>query len=66
MSSLTQGLAFRMREKGRPHKANITHHPPLSWQNKAIVALQQIGIPIAPKDVLTLEDYRVYKKQYGA
>lgn len=65
-SSLTQGLASRMRERGLPHKANITHHPPLGWQNKAIVALQEIGVPIAPKDVLTTDDYRVYKRQYGA
>jgi len=65
-SSLTQGLAFRMREKGLPHKANITHHPPLGWQNKAIVALQELGVPITPKDVLTPEDYRVYKRHYGA
>jgi len=65
-SSLTQGLAFRMRDKGLPHKANITHHPPLGWQNKAIVALRELGVPIDPKDVLTPKDYRVYKRQYGA
>ncbi len=65
-SSLTQGLAFRMRDKGLPQKANITHHPPLGWQNKAIVALKDLGVPIDPKEMLTPEDYRVYKRQYGA
>jgi hypothetical protein len=65
-SSLTQMLAFRMQEKGLPHKANIRHHPPLGWQNKAIVALQELGVPITSKDALTPEDYRVYKRRYGA
>ena len=65
-SSLTQDLAFRMSEKGFPPTENITHHPPLAWQNKALTALQNIGVPIESKDILTPEDYRVYKRRYGA
>lgn len=64
--SLTQGLASQMQAKGLPHKANITHHPALGWQNKAIVALQELSVPISAKDVLTSEDYRAYKRRYGA
>lgn len=65
-SSLTQGLAYQMAEKGLPHKANITHHPSLGWQNKAIVALQELGVQITPKDVLTPDDHKKYKRLYGA
>ncbi len=64
--SLTQGLASQMQDKGMSNKANITHHPPLGWQNKAIVTLRELNISIDPKDVLTPEDYRRFNTQYGA
>lgn len=64
--SLTHDLSLSMQEKGLPHKANITHHPPLSWQHRAIVALKEIGVQIESKDVLTSEDYHKYKRLYGA
>lgn len=65
-SSLAQGLSKKMLQKGIKHKADIVHYPALRWQHKAILALRELGVPIDPKDVLTPEDYRVYKRQYGA
>lgn len=66
-SSLTQGLSTRMWEKGYPCKAAITHRPhSFNWQHNAIVALRSVGVPVGPKDVLKVEDYRKYKRIYGA
>jgi hypothetical protein len=65
--SLTGGLSDKMGDLGIRTKASITHSPyNFNWQNKALTALQNLGVPIDSKDVLTLEDYRIYKRQYGA
>ncbi len=65
-SSLTRSLSSKMRMKGTPHKDNITHNPTnFSWQHKAVKTLNDIGVKIAPKDVLSQEDYALYKRLYG-
>ena len=64
--SLTSGLSHRMKKKGCPHKESITHRPHIYWQHQAIVALQDIGVPVEPRCVLEESDYRKYKRIYGA
>lgn len=65
--SLTGGLRDQMMRLGIMYKAEITHSPyNFNWQNKAIVALKDIGVPIDSKDVLTPEDHKKYKRLYGA
>lgn len=65
--SLTSELSDKMVNLSIPTKASITHSPyNFNWQNKALTALQGIGVPIDSKDVLSPEDYRIYKRQYGA
>jgi hypothetical protein len=42
---------------GMPHD-KITHHPNLTWQHKALLALRKkYGLSIGPGDVLTRSDY---------
>jgi len=65
--SLTSGMSILMRKKGYPHKDAITHRPQkFYWQHQAIVALREIGVPIEPRFVLEADDYRKYKRIYGA
>ena len=63
---LTAGLHQKMRQQDVLLKDSIVHHPPLGWQNKAIIALRSLGLHVNPKDVLTADDYVVYKRRYGA
>lgn len=67
-NSLTSGLSNAMRRVGIQHRAEITHSPSTRyiWQNKAISTLKDIGVPINSKDVLMLDDYKKYKRLYGA
>ena len=63
---LTQGLQEKMERKGIIHTENITHNSTnVSWQNKAIKALNKLRIGIAPQDVLSDEDAMKYKRRYG-
>jgi hypothetical protein len=65
--SLTSGLRDKMERLGIRHKADITHNPRnFNWQNKAIEALQELGVPLDSKDVLPPEDHKEYKRLYGA
>ena len=65
--SLTSGLSYKMATFGIRHRADISHSPHnYTWQNKAIGALKEIGISIESKDVLSIEDYKKYKRRYGA
>lgn len=43
----------------------ITHNPELTWQRKAVEALQQLGMRIQAKDVLTTKDAKAFKKKFG-
>ncbi len=44
---------------------NITHHPPLGWQHRSLIALKKANIDIHPKDVLSPSDYIQYKRKFG-
>ncbi|MDQ7075320.1 MAG: EH signature domain-containing protein [Gammaproteobacteria bacterium] len=63
-SSLTGGLRDQMLKLGLQHEVDITHR--FNWQHEAILALKNVGVPINSKDVLTLDDYKKYKRMYGA
>ncbi|MFK5894924.1 MAG: EH signature domain-containing protein [Pseudomonadota bacterium] len=65
--ALTQGLNYAMELKGAPCYDNITHNPTnFNWQHKAISSLNDIGVDIKAKDVLSADDYRKYIRRYGA
>lgn len=65
-SSLTGDMGHSMEQKGTPPVANITHNPSnFNWQHNAIQTLNRIGIGIKAKDVLSREDYLLYKRRYG-
>ena len=64
--ALTGGLNDKMLMKGTPSHANITHSPSnFSWQKKAVTALNEVGIGIKAKDVLSADDYRQYVRYHG-
>ena len=64
---LTAGLAEKMYDEDgqRLLVDSITHHPALSWQNKALGAMKKAGVKISPEDVLTESDYFEYKRKFG-
>jgi hypothetical protein len=64
-NELTRDLNIRMEILGCGAKAHITHHPNITWQHNALTALNDIGIDIRAQEVLTVEDYKVYKRQFG-
>ena len=43
----------------------IVHNPNVTWQRKAIQALESLGIRLYVEKLLTPEDYRIYKHKYG-
>ncbi|MEA1967625.1 MAG: EH signature domain-containing protein [Thermodesulfobacteriota bacterium] len=59
---LTQELNSHMREFA---EADIIHNR-ITWQHKALKTLNRIGINIRAQDVLTLEDYKEFKRKFGA
>ena len=64
--ALTSGLDERMRKRHCGAKANIQHNPAsFSWQKKAILELQDLGVEIHAKDVLSDGDYREFKRKHG-
>ena len=65
-SALTQNLSLHMSRKGIPPQVNIVHNPSqFNWQHKAVAALNEIGVNVTIKDVLSDEDYLRYKRFHG-
>ncbi|CCK80598.1 EH signature domain-containing protein [Desulfobacula toluolica] len=65
-SELTSGLNQKMIEKNCEAVAQIKHTPVnFRWQKNAIEALRGLGVYISPQDVLSLEDYRSFKRKFG-
>jgi hypothetical protein len=65
---LTTGIHNQMVKGGvsMGAKAKITHNPTnFSWQRKALDELQELGIKVTPKDVLSESDYKKFKQQFG-
>lgn len=63
---LTSGLKEEIQGYSTAHfLENITHHPPLNWQQKTLKQLDKHGIAIRPEQVLSTEDYREFKQKYG-
>lgn len=48
---------------GNTNSMKIPHHG--AWQHKVIAALKALGTNINPEDVLSAEDYRMYRRSYG-
>lgn len=63
-SEMTIELHSRMLRFNCGAEAYINHDPIL-WQHKALTALNGIGINIRAQDVLTVEDYKVFKRRFG-
>jgi len=64
-SELTQDLNIRMEKFDCGVEEHITHNPNITWQHKALATLNHIGINIRAQEVLTVDDYRVYKRRFG-
>ncbi len=64
-NEMTQGLNSRMINSGCGAEAQITHNPPITWQHKALTALNEIGIRIGAEDVLTINEYKEFKRRFG-
>ena len=64
-SELTQDLNSRMWELDCGAEAHITHNPNITWQHKALTMLNSIGINIRAQEVLSVEDYKVFKRRFG-
>lgn len=65
-SALTSGMGSHMKDaKGEKLLIDtVVHHPHLTWQNKAIAAINQTDVKIHPRDVLTEADYQDYKRKF--
>ena len=63
-SELTNELHSRMWKFNCGAEAYINHDAIL-WQYKALTTLNSIGINIRAQDVLTVEDYQVFKRRFG-
>lgn len=44
---------------------SVIHHPNVSWQRKAIKALEGLGVRLNVEKLLTPQDYHTYKQKYG-
>lgn len=64
-SELTQDLNSRMWELDCGAEEHITHNPNITWQHKALATLNNIGINIKAQEVLTVADYKIYKRRFG-
>ncbi|GIU15823.1 MULTISPECIES: EH signature domain-containing protein [unclassified Shewanella] len=66
-SELTNGLAAKMAIKGCRPSARIQHNPTnFNWQYQGVEALKSLGMNVTGLDVLSTEDYKRYKRLYGA
>jgi len=63
---LTSGMNNKMSDRYCGAVARITHTPTnYSWQKKAVSELQELGVNIYAKDVLSNEDYLKFKRKHG-
>ena len=62
---MTQGLNTRMTNLGCGAEAKIIHNPPITWQHKALTTLNDIGIRVSAQDVLTVDEYKAFKRRFG-
>lgn len=64
--SLTLGLNEAMYKYGCDAYDNFTHNPAsFSWQRRSIQAINNLGGKIRASDVLSEDDYSIYKRIYG-
>ena len=63
--TLTSQVDREVEKMMLPKRFKITHNPELTWQRKAVEALQQLGMRINAKDVLTTKDAKAFKKKFG-
>ena len=64
--ALTAGLNEQMYEYGCEAYDFFTHSPKsFSWQRRSIEALNELGVKVRAADVLSDDDYRIYKRMYG-
>jgi len=64
--ALTAGLNEQMYEYGCEAYDYFTHSPKnFSWQRRSIEALNELGVKVRAADVLSDDDYRIYKRMYG-
>lgn len=63
---LTSGFNARTIKHGYAAINNFTHHPVnFNWQRKALETLKRMGVSIRAADVLSADDYQLYKRLYG-
>lgn len=63
---LTLGLNEAMKKFGCEAYDHFHHSPQnYSWQKKAIDSLNKLGVSVSPKDVLSEDDYKKYKRLHG-
>jgi len=65
-SELGPRLAEMYERKSQKAAFSVTHNPNLTWQHKVIQEFGKQGVSINPEWVLTLDDYRNYRRKYGA
>ncbi|WP_295031794.1 EH signature domain-containing protein [Shewanella sp.] len=66
-SALTSGLSAKMALKGCKPSAKILHSPAkYKWQYEGVQALKGLGMDIKGSDVLSNNDYKQFKRFYGA
>lgn len=66
-SDLTSGLSSKMINKGCGPSAKIQHNPSnFNWQYQGVEALKSLGMNVNGRDVVSAEDYKRYKRLYGA
>ncbi|MGI2116628.1 EH signature domain-containing protein [Shewanella oncorhynchi] len=64
--TLTAGLNEKMYKYGCEAHDNFTHTPAnFSWQRRSIKALNELSVKIRAAEVLSEDDYRIYKRLYG-
>ena len=63
---LTSGLDQKMSFHNCNAEARITHNPTkFHWQKNAIDVLKSIGINVSAQDVLSEDDYKLFKRIHG-
>jgi len=64
---LTGGLNASMTRHGCEAYDFFAHHSneTFGWQNKAVNTLQEMGVNIRASDVISEDDYNLYKRLYG-
>lgn len=56
---------MRRRRSGPSFPQRIVHYPNVAWQSKVVEAFDRLGVKLDVEELLTPEDYQVYKQKYG-